>query len=127
MLTADQHGAAVQGVPPDMVEEAAGQLGLPGTGDALAEQHLADQGEFADRLEAFQETHFGVHVGLEAEAVAVRPQPFHGVDADGVDETGVGHDGAPCPPGRPAAAGAARPAGRVTASTAAKTAMRVEW
>ncbi|GAB2325190.1 hypothetical protein STREPTOSP366_04030 [Streptomyces variabilis] len=107
-----------------MVEQPAGQLGLPGTRDTLAEQHLADQAEFADRLEAFQEAHLGVDVGLEAEAVAVRPEPFHGADTDGVDETGVGHAGAPCPAGRRPAAG--RSTGRAPASTAAKAAMRVE-
>jgi hypothetical protein len=79
-----------------VVHELARQLGLLRSGHALAEQHPADQGQFADRFEALEEAHFRIDVGLQAESVAMGPQPLQGADADGVYETGVGHPGAPC-------------------------------
>lgn len=118
MLAAHQHPAAVQGVAPGVVDQLPCQHGLSGPGYALAEQHLADEGQFTDRLEAFQEADLRIDVQLQPESLAVGVQPLQGSDADLVDETRVGHPGTPCP-------SAARSRSRVSA--AAKAVIRVEW
>ncbi len=130
-LAAHQHPASVEGLAPGVVQQLARELGLPGAGDALAEEHLADEGEFADRLEAFQEADLRVHVRFQAESVAVGPQPLQGTGSDAVDQAGVRHRGAPCPACCPVRDAACRTgAGGAVAAVvraAANAAMRVEW
>lgn len=126
-LGAHQHAAAVQGLAPGVVEQLARELGLPGTRHALAEEHRADQGEFADRLEAFEEADLGVHVRLQAESVAVGPQPLQGIGSDAVDQAGVRHPGAPCPACWAACRTFGGGAVAAVVSAAAKAAIRVEW
>ncbi len=114
------HAAAVQGFAPGVVEQLAGELRLPGAGDALAEEHLADQGELPDRLEAFQEADLGVHVRLQPESRRGGPTATQGTDSDAVDQAGVRHPGTPCPAWSTSLS-------RAVVRDAANAAIRVEW
>lgn len=105
-----------------MVDQLPGQRGLSGPGHAFAEQHLADEGQFADRFEAFEEADLRVDVQLQPESVAVGVQPLQGADPDLVDEARVVHPGTPCP----SLTGSASRS-RSAVSTAAKAVISVEW
>ncbi|CAM5744938.1 hypothetical protein SAFG77S_08832 [Streptomyces afghaniensis] len=126
-LPPHQHAAAVQRLAPGVVEELPGQLRLARSRDTLAEQHLADHGEFTDGFEALQEADLRVDVGFQLESVAMGPQPFQRAGSDVVDQAGVGHPSTPCPPGRWCVPARAPSSSRPMVRVAAKAAMRVGW